>query len=145
MKKCIVCGNGLTGNQRKFCSGSCKQKDHWKKHKKQRNTYHHQTMRSYERKLKLIELSGGKCQECGYNKNIAALQFHHRNPVDKCFPLDGRNLSNRKMEDLLSEHKKCDLLCANCHSEHHNPEMFLENVKVIIENKGPISPLAHNQ
>lgn len=26
---------------------------------------------------------GGKCQECGYNKNIAALEFHHINPDEK--------------------------------------------------------------
>lgn len=28
---------------------------------------------------------GGKCQECGYNKNIAALEFHHINPDEKEF------------------------------------------------------------
>ena len=79
-------------------------------------------------------MSGGSCKECGYNKNLAALQFHHRDASDKLFPLDGRNLSNRNWKVILLEHAKCNLLCGNCHSELHNPEMELNNVKLIVEN-----------
>ena len=129
---CIECSGELNGLKRKFCSNACKQKNHWHKVKEQQNTYHSQTIRAYKRKLKLIEMSGGKCIKCGYNKNIAVLQFHHINSNEKSFPLDARNLSNRKMENLIEEHKKCDLVCANCHHEHHHPEMEIENVKNII-------------
>ena len=132
-KKCVVCETELQGNQKKFCSNTCKQKDHWHRVSKQPNTYHSQTIRSYKRKIELIKMSGGGCKECGYNENIAALQFHHRNANEKSFQLDARNLSNRKWGDLLEEHSKCDLLCANCHLEHHNPEMEFDNVELILE------------
>ena len=133
MKKCVSCDEKLTGIQRKYCSNKCKQKHHWHQVKEQQNTYHSQTMRAYKRKLSLIEMSGGGCKNCGYNKNIAALHFHHRDADTKKFPLDVRQLSNKNWESILKEYKKCDLLCANCHSEHHSPEMELENVKSIVE------------
>jgi hypothetical protein len=28
---------------------------------------------------------GGKCEHCGYKANLAALEFHHRNPEEKDF------------------------------------------------------------
>lgn len=28
---------------------------------------------------------GGKCEHCGYNKNLAVLEFHHKNPEEKEF------------------------------------------------------------
>ena len=133
MKICVICQTILEGNQQKYCSNKCKQKAHWNKVKKQNNTYHSQTIRSYVRKLELIEMSGGKCMECGYNKNIAALHLHHRDVNEKEFPLDARSLSNRSWDRLLVEYNKCDLLCGNCHSEHHNPEMDIDNVRIIVE------------
>ena len=133
VKKCIECDSELQGGQVKFCSNNCKQRNHWHKVKEQPNTYHSQTIRSYKRKIKLIELSGGKCNVCGYNKNISALHFHHKDANKKEFTLDGRTLSNKKWELLLKEHEKCELLCANCHQEHHNPEMGLVNITLIVE------------
>jgi hypothetical protein len=135
IKKCVECLTELNGLKKKFCSNNCKQKNHWHKVKEQQNTYHSQTIRAYKRKLKLIDMSGGECKNCGYKKNIAVLQFHHRISNEKSFPLDSRNLSNRNWEILLLEFEKCDLLCANCHHEHHHPEMEIENVKMIVENK----------
>jgi len=131
-KKCVVCENFISGQKQKYCSNKCKQKDHYHKVKSQSNTYHSQTLRSLKRKLLLIEQFGGKCENCGYNQNIAALHFHHLNPNDKNFKLDARNLSNKKWENLIEEAKKCALLCSNCHAETHNPELELENVKKII-------------
>lgn len=136
MKKCVMCETTLQGNQKKYCSNKCKQKDHWYKVKKQTNTYHSQTIRSYIRKLKLIELSGGHCVICGYNKNISSLHFHHRISDEKSFQLDARNLSNKSWDKLLDEHTKCDLLCANCHGEHHYPEMDMNNIKLIVSSTG---------
>lgn len=69
-------------------------------------------------KQKLIDLKGGKCEECGYSKCMGALTFHHINSDEKDFELNSRNL-NRKEEVLLEELKKCRLLCHNCHAEEH--------------------------
>lgn len=71
------------------------------------------------RKLKVmaIEHNGGKCQHCGYNKCIAALEFHHRNPTQKDFGLSNGNTYS--WEKIKNEIEKCDLLCANCHRELH--------------------------
>jgi hypothetical protein len=70
-------------------------------------------------KKRLIELKGGCCQRCGYNKNIVALCFHHRNPTEKTFEI---NMSSHHCtwEEIFEESKKCDLLCLNCHAEIHN-------------------------
>ena len=74
-------------------------------------------------KKKAIELKGGKCERCGYNKCMAALQFHHRNPEEKKFGLaSGGKLHS--WEDYLEEVNKCILLCANCHAEEH----FLQDI-----------------
>ena len=31
---------------------------------------------------------GGKCEICGYDKNLAALDFHHLDPNQKDFEID---------------------------------------------------------
>lgn len=87
------------------------------------NTYAYQKARGLERKLKLVEMLGGCCSECGYKKNLAAFDFHHKE--DKSFRLDMRSLSNRKFELCVAEAQKCILLCSNCHREHHNPDYVL--------------------
>ena len=131
MKNCVVCNEELSGQKKMYCSNNCKQKHHYDRVKEQTNTYHSQTIRSYKRKLYLIELLGGCCKFCKYDKNLSALEFHHRDPNGKDSQLDMRTLSNRSMEYILEEVSKCDLLCSNCHREHHNPEMEIENVKKI--------------
>lgn len=68
-------------------------------------------------KLKLIEYKGGKCQICGYNKCISALEFHHVNPEEKDFGISGQS---RSFEKLKNEVDKCVLVCANCHREIHD-------------------------
>lgn len=118
--KCIECSNNLTGNQIKFCSNKCKQKNHYNKLKSNPNTMWHQTKRAIDRKLYFVKQLGGKCSKCGYNRNITALHFHHKH--SKSFPLSQRNLSNTSIKKLQLEINKCELLCANCHSEHHYPD-----------------------
>lgn len=112
---CKTCDNKLSGMQRLYCSVACKGKAH------QNNSYECQQARGKKRKQELVERSGGKCNKCGYRKNMAALSFHHKDPTKKEFSLDLRNLSNRSMGVIILEHDKCDLLCLNCHSELHNP------------------------
>jgi hypothetical protein len=115
---CVKCGKLLTGKQTKFCSSTCKNN--------QLQSYHAQQARGLKRKIFLVQKLGGKCSVCGYNKNSAALTFHHINPIDKAFALDLRSLSNRKQVRIDKEIDKCTLICHNCHSELHNPQHNLE-------------------
>lgn len=112
---CIVCGMPLRGKQTKFCSIACKNKC--------LQGYEAQQRRGLARKLHLVRLAGGRCSICGYDKNLAALTFHHTNSDDKEFKLDMRSLSNRTLEAVMSEHQKCILVCHNCHAELHNPNL----------------------
>ena len=121
MKKCVICDNQLTGNQIKFCSGACKQKHAYYITKSNPNTMWHQTKRGIERKILFINEFGGKCSQCGYCKNIGALEFHHYKD-NKSYNLDMRKLSNTSIDKLREELSKCILLCANCHREHHYPD-----------------------
>ena len=68
-------------------------------------------------KAKLVDELGGKCSSCGYDKSIAALDFHHTDPTKKEF---GVSVKLRYgYTKVLSEAKKCVLLCKNCHAELH--------------------------
>lgn len=76
------------------------------------------------RKVKelLVEYKGGKCERCGYDKCIRALDFHHKDRDEKSFGLSSKghtfSLSRGK-----TEVDKCELLCANCHRETHDVEV----------------------
>lgn len=76
----------------------------------------------HSRKRELVELHGGKCSNCGYDKNYAALQFHHLR--NKSFGLSTTNLANKTWIKILKEADKCILLCANCHIEVHCKDSF---------------------
>lgn len=69
-------------------------------------------------KKKCADYLGGKCVQCGYNKCLAALHFHHRDPKTKSFGIGAGHC--REWSTIIEELKKCDLLCANCHFETHN-------------------------
>lgn len=73
------------------------------------------------RKIKLlaIEYKGGCCVKCGYNKCIAALEFHHLDPKEKDFSL-GNKGNCIGWDKVKIELDKCILVCANCHREIHN-------------------------
>lgn len=63
------------------------------------------------------------CSVCGFNGNYAALHFHH---IDATFK-EGAIAEIIKSNDyvaVLTELKKCTILCANCHSVYHNTEVL---------------------
>ena len=76
---------------------------------------------------------GGKCEHCGYNANLSALEFHHKNPEEKEFQVDIRAFSNYSLEKLEAELDKCELLCSNCHKEHHHPALAMDNIPELIK------------
>jgi hypothetical protein len=70
-------------------------------------------------KLWALEYKGNKCEKCGYNKDISALEFHHLDPSQKDFNISSRNLSS-DWNVIKTEVDKCIVVCANCHREIHN-------------------------
>lgn len=66
-------------------------------------------------KRKFVEYKGGKCQSCGYDKCVDAMDFHHVNRNEKKFDIGkGRCLSWNKIKIELD---KCVLVCCRCHRE----------------------------
>lgn len=65
-----------------------------------------------------VNHKGGKCSICGYKKCLAALEFHHKNPIEKDFAIT-RMRSKSINKELIKELDKCILVCANCHRELH--------------------------
>jgi len=61
---------------------------------------------------------GGKCEICGYNKCLGALDFHHLNPNEKDFSISDSS-KYHNLEEMKKEVDKCILVCANCHREIH--------------------------
>jgi 5-methylcytosine-specific restriction endonuclease McrA len=67
-------------------------------------------------KLVLVEDAGGACKLCGYDRCMAALEFHHLVPTEKRFGLSHRGVA-RSSAAARAEAARCVLLCANCHAE----------------------------
>lgn len=69
-------------------------------------------------KAELVALKGGKCEKCGYDRYMGALEFHHLDPSKKDFSIG--DYKNSHLEKMKKEVEKCILVCANCHREIHN-------------------------
>lgn len=75
-------------------------------------------------KEKLVAYKGGKCEICGYDKCITALEFHHLNPDEKEFGIGTNDILS--FEKNKKEVDKCILVCANCHREIHYRDVLLK-------------------
>ena len=117
-RKCDICGKDFyiqdKGYSRKYCY-ECSPHEN-------ENCSHAQAVTIKRRAIKkaLVLYKGGKCEICGYNKCMRALEFHHLNPNEKDFTLS-RYLT-REFSDLKKEVDKCILVCSNCHAEIHDKE-----------------------
>ena len=109
-----------------FCSFSCKNKFYsgpksfaWKGGTTayQKRQHERQKELKNEKKQRAINLLGGKCEICGYDKCIAALDFHHIDPTKKDATL--KELTVKRWVYIEKEIRKCKLLCSNCHRELH--------------------------
>lgn len=95
-----------------------------RKRKKRRDLMH-----EIRKKIEAVNLMGGKCQVCGYNKCIGALDFHHIDPSTKEHGWSTLRKQSRKT--VLGEIKKCILVCANCHREiHYNEYDYKKNLSI---------------
>ena len=102
--RCIDCHNKWLREKRRT------------QHSKQiRNKWRKKSLRL--KKKKAINLLGGKCMLCGYNKCLSALTFHHKNPSEKEFEIG--LIKDYSWKKVKKELDKCDLLCFNCHMELH--------------------------
>jgi hypothetical protein len=132
MNNCISCNKENTNKKSKYCSLKCKNKLFYTKKRnafKENTGFSYQSFKGLKKKLEIFKERGNGCKICGYNKNLAALEFHHLEPKDKLFILDMRNLSNLSNLLIEKELAKCELICSNCHSEIHNPLLNIESLK----------------
>ena len=67
---------------------------------------------------KCLNIKGSKCEICKYDVCPSSLVFHHLESSKKEFKIsDIRYIHN--METIINELNKCQILCQNCHQEHH--------------------------
>ena len=92
-----------------YCSAACKVKAAVTKKRR-------------ENKRRAVELLGGKCIRCGYSRSVWALHFHHITG-NKEFSIS-RYGNTWGWLRIVEELKKCELVCANCHAESHEMELF---------------------
>ena len=65
-----------------------------------------------------IELLGGKCVACGFNKWPCSLDIHHVDPTVKDSKFSSAR--NWSRDRLTAELGGCILLCRNCHGAYHS-------------------------
>lgn len=127
-----------TRKLRKTPEGKKKLREHqrktYRKHKKEylaRNKKwfdkhpNYEVKRHQKWKIKLVKMFGGKCHNphCstpnGYNRSVAALEFHHVDETEKEGRLRPYIKKHRELLIKLWEERKIILLCSNCHAEEH--------------------------
>lgn len=111
---CKNCHNPIPNETRKsglvFCSESCR-KERKREVSKDHRSKIMELFSEYKRNL--------GCCICGYNKNAAALDFHHVNPKEKERKISaGLWYSNKEL--FRKERAKCILICSNCHRDIHS-------------------------
>lgn len=125
MIRCIYCDSKLTGKQTLFCSVKCKSSVGNKRYQ----TYEKQKNRGLKRKYKIFMERGGGCEICGYNKNLASIDFHHIDPTIKEMEIDLRSFGNNNLSKILEEVDKCLMICRNCHGETHYPHYDINIIR----------------
>ena len=87
---------------------------------KDRKQYLIRAVHARRRKVRqmAVEYKGGKCEMCGYDRCIDALEFHHNKPTQKDFGISNKGYT-RQWKKVQEELDKCMMICANCHRELH--------------------------
>jgi hypothetical protein len=70
-------------------------------------------------RLRVLTAMGKCCSICRYDKCDWALDVHHLDPDQKDFTFGGVRGHPQAALSLVSELRKCTLLCKNCHLEVH--------------------------
>lgn len=100
------------------------------------------TTKQINKNLLLEYANTNKCEKCGYNKNIGALEFHHTDESNKSFDVSNATIQLEGMivEGIVSdsarrEIDKCIVLCSQCHAEMHYDFEFHGKYETDIQNK----------
>ena len=84
-----------------------------------------------------------KCEICGYDRCLEALEFHHTREKKSIIGDTINNMGARRSVDglpirLKKELDKCSVLCANCHHDQHfDKDRFFKNRPKILHIKHP--------
>lgn len=111
---------------------------HVEEHFKDKLKYQLKKTRASNNKKILLEFVDiKKCFCCGYNKCMAALEFHHINREEKEFDIGDINKILKNVYELekniIDEINKCVILCKNCHSlETVNVSWYEKNMNKIL-------------
>lgn len=108
----------LVSNRRCACGEARPEKFYGNKKRRCAKCQNKDVIENSRRKRKMcIEMLGGKCVACGFDKYSCSLDLHHVDPLTKgaSFKM-ARGWSNGR---LFAEIKKCVLLCKNCHAAYH--------------------------
>lgn len=87
-------------------------------------TLHRQRM-----KQACVEYMDTICIICGYDKCVAALEFHHKNPDKKEFGIAQGGITY-SWNKIYKEIKKCIMICSNCHKEIHYFNTDISHIKI---------------
>ena len=127
--RCAACRKGYYKeyNKNRYTSPEARAEELERSREKYQTIIRGQRM---DRKQQLVKEMGGCCQTCGYNKSAAALDFHHREPIDKSRTVSHLLAVQQPwgFEAAKEEAKKCDLICSNCHREKTYPGYELRQI-----------------
>jgi hypothetical protein len=84
-------------------------------------------------KARIVESMGGKCSICGYSRCDEVLELHHLEPEKKKFGFSSIRANPKAWETIVTELRKCVLLCSNCHKEVEAGHAKVENKQYFIE------------
>jgi len=99
--KCKLCGKDINYNpSNRSCCPTCVTR-----------------IRRYRLKKKAVEYKGNKCEICGFDESLAAMEFHHSSE-NKDFEISDMN--HKSWDFIKPELDKCVLICSNCHRQIHS-------------------------
>jgi len=123
-----------------YCTGICGQraavKRYYIKHKQSRKdrvvkrSDRARPGRRHNRKLIIQEYKACRpCVICGESDPVC-LTFHHRDPATKKFSISQSLRVGVKLDVVIAEMEKCDIICANCHLKLHKEKPVPRDIRV---------------
>lgn len=104
-------------------------------HREEHSSLKSKDLRKRNNKLICLEYKNiYKCSKCSYDKELTALEFHHKD--DKNFCISNINIRMKSVNDLTNNIKeeldKCEVLCSNCHRKEKIDMKKFNSLKSLI-------------